>query len=132
MAFGECESGGSEPIRPRPLRPCPRVGLRAGGGQSPEIESSDRFDAVISTLPITELIGLLSSSEQSERARESASHLKFLENHLFFLKIRRPPEAAGAAQWLYFPQPGVVFNRGYLPANFDASMGAPRSRPDLP
>lgn len=83
---------------------------------------TDSFDAVISTLPVTDLVGMLAAKRPDEAAARAAEGLHYLANRLFFLVSDRPP--ATEAQWLYFPHRDVIFNRGYIPSNFDASLGS--------
>lgn len=86
---------------------------------------TDSFDAVVSTLPVTDLVEMLAEEcphEAAARATRAAESLRYLANRLFFLVSERPP--ATEAQWLYFPHRDVIFNRGYIPSNFDASLGS--------
>jgi len=101
-------------------------GASASGAPSLSADKTcENFDAVISTIPLTDLAEMLQRQRPSVDAQNSASGLSFLANILFF--VESEPARFPAAQWLYFPRSDLVFNRGYLPAQFDASMAAPAS-----
>lgn len=96
----------------------PRVkGVRieaACGGVAREIEAS----AVISTMPITALVGL--AAEQVPEAAPHAGHLEFVGMILIGVALAKPRMSENC--WIYFPEEEIVFNRAYEPKNFDPSM----------
>ncbi len=98
--------------------------LRALAGAPPFGDDlrEERFGRVISTLPLPDLCAALLSARPDVNAQNSLAGLRYLANILVFVETALPPPTD--AQWLYFPQRELIFNRGYCPANFHASMGA--------
>lgn len=92
-----------------------------GGSQA----ESHAADAVISTLPITDLVGMLRPHNSSTAASSAAEGLVYVGLILVALVVKRPQFTANS--WIYFPEEKFVFNRSYEPRNFDASM-APADR----
>lgn len=78
--------------------------------------------AVISTIPLVDLVGMLTRERPSEAVDKACSEMGALSNHLVALVVNRPRLVD--SQWLYFPERDTIFNRAYLPANFHSSMGA--------
>ncbi len=78
-------------------------------------------EVYLSTAPLPELVGeLLPPAPWLEPARRAARELHYLDMVLVFLVIDRP-EVSGQ-NWLYFPEPHLIFNRGYEPKSFDPTM----------
>lgn len=85
-------------------------------------ESVIPADAVISTAPITELVGsLLPAIPELEAARRAASGLVYLTVIFALVIVRR--KVISGDNWLYFPDPSLVFNRAYESKSFDPEMG---------
>jgi len=78
-------------------------------------------DTAISTIPIDELTGMLQAHEPDAGAAAAARELRYIANFLVCVVVDRP--RVTDSQWLYFPEKDTVFNRGYEPKNFHASMG---------
>jgi protoporphyrinogen oxidase len=77
--------------------------------------------AVISTIPLPELHQLAQAHLPTDtQAQEAATNLPYLGLVLVALVLPRPRLSSNC--WLYFPDPNLIFNRAYEPANFDPSM----------
>jgi len=95
------------------------LGAPAPSGGAPERHAGELF---ISTAPLPRLLGeLLPERPWLAEAREAAAGLRYLDMILVFLIVRRG--ALSRDQWLYFPEPHLIFNRGYEAKNFDPSLG---------
>ncbi len=81
---------------------------------------NSRFDAVLSTLPVTDLVRFLGADETNPSVAKAAGDLRFLANLLVYVVVNEPLRTQN--QWLYFPHPDLIFNRGYVPANFDPTL----------
>jgi protoporphyrinogen oxidase len=93
----------------------------AGGGIEPV-----GGEVFLSTLPLPVLLGrLLPTLPRLEDARRAAEGLCYL-NMLFVVLIVRRKVITGD-NWLYFPEPDLVFNRGYEAKSMDPGM-APEDR----
>lgn len=93
-----------------------------GSGQ----ERIETGEMVLSTAPLPKLIGeLLPSNDTLTAAREAATGLGYLNIALVCLIVRR--KVITGDNWLYFPEPGQVFNRAYEAKSMDPSM-APEDR----
>ncbi len=81
-------------------------------------------DAVISTVPVTDLAEMVTSGELStgdpSAAMAAADRMEFIGLILVAVMVNRPQVTRNS--WIYFPEPGLVFNRAYEPGNFDPSM----------
>lgn len=81
-------------------------------------------DAVISTVPVTDLAEMVTSGGLStgdaDAVMVAADGLEFIGLILVAVMINRPQVTSNS--WIYFPEPGLVFNRAYEPGNFDPSM----------
>lgn len=86
-----------------------------------------RPEQVISSIPITELVGLLEPSPPIE-VIEAAGNLKF-RSHVSLLIILDKP-AVFKDQWIYFPDKEIPFGRMMEPKNFSAKM-APANQTSL-
>lgn len=73
-------------------------------------------DFCFSTIPLPELVEAVSAQE----AKPAAAALDYLAMALVFIRVRRPRISDDT--WLYFPQPNLIFNRGYEAKNFDERM----------
>ncbi|MDX2176776.1 MAG: FAD-dependent oxidoreductase [Candidatus Sumerlaeia bacterium] len=78
-------------------------------------------DQVISTIPMPDLVGMLKPAFPDANADRAACELRYIANFLVVLIVNK--KSLTDAQWLYFPGPDTIFNRGYLPKNFHSSMG---------
>ncbi len=81
-----------------------------------------RAERVISTIPINHLLGMLLKHREEKKAEKTKNELRYIANFLVCLVVNKPQVTD--AQWLYFPEKGTVFNRGYEPKNFHRSMGS--------
>lgn len=96
------------------------TGVRpAGGGPA------RTADMVISTIPVTDLVGHLGATHPDADAASAAGGLDYLGLVLAGIVLRRGAMSPNC--WLYFPEDGIVFNRAYEPRNFDPGM-APEGR----
>jgi protoporphyrinogen oxidase len=82
--------------------------LRLSDGSTP------RFDALISTLPLPELVRRCEGLP--EAARRSAAGLRWVRVVNVNLAVRG--EVAPGAHWIYFPEPQYVFYRVGVASNF--------------
>jgi protoporphyrinogen oxidase len=81
-------------------------------------------DAFLSTAPLPDLLGrLLPPRPELADAREAAAGLEFLGMIVVLLVIRRPRLTGD--NWLYFPEPDLVFNRAYEAKSMDPAMAPP-------
>jgi len=80
-----------------------------------------RADFCFSTIPIPELIGFLQENHPDAEVRQAAGLLEYLSMLLVFVRMKK--DRVSDDTWLYFPERGVLFNRGYESRNFDASLG---------
>lgn len=78
-------------------------------------------DSVVSTIPISDLLGMLLEIHPDDAVQKARGELRYIANFLVCLVVDRP--SVTDSQWLYFPEKDTVFNRGYEPKNFHASMG---------
>lgn len=77
-------------------------------------------DAVISTIPVTQLGRMLLRKKQSPSASAAVGKLEYLGMHLVAVVVNRPQVTGNT--WLYFPDGDVVFNRAYEPRCFDPTI----------
>ena len=73
-------------------------------------------DFCFSTIPLPELVDAVSAHE----AKQAAAALEYLAMALVFVLVDRPRISEDT--WLYFPEPSLIFNRGYESKNFDEMM----------
>lgn len=78
-------------------------------------------DAVISTIPLGNLLDMLLPNAPDEDIQRRRGELRFISNYLVCLVLDRPQVTE--SQWLYFPEKDTVFNRAFEPKNFHRSMG---------
>jgi len=96
---------------------------RDGGGWIVDTKNGETHEAdfVLSTIPVTDLTRMLVPSGVDADAVEACKSLRYIANFLVCVVVDRP--SVTDCQWLYFPGPDTVFNRGYEPMNFSATMG---------
>lgn len=94
-----------------------QVTVQNAEGAGQEIYQAEN---VISTIPLDQLTAMLLQQRPDARTEEARGGLRFIANFLVCLVVRRP--RVSDSQWLYFPEKDTVFNRGYEPGNFHASM----------
>lgn len=83
-----------------------------------------KADMFLSTAPLPVLLDrILPAVPLLEDARRAAAGLEFIDMIFVFLVVNRP--RISNDNWLYFPEPELVFNRGYEAKNFDPSLGPP-------
>lgn len=108
---------------------CITTGLQGAPGQVTHIVTHTctppvPVDAVISTVPITDLTEMVStgglSSGDEGAAIAAADQLEYIGLILVAIMVNRPQVTPNS--WIYFPEKNLVFNRAYEPGNFDASM----------
>jgi len=80
--------------------------------------------AVISTMPITELVACLHSAIPSSSA-QAARGLEYVGMILVGIELAKPRLTPNT--WLYFPEEHIVFNRAYEPKNFDEGAAPPNT-----
>jgi protoporphyrinogen oxidase len=88
----------------------------------PRLVSADYF---ISTLPITDLVSMLQSTQPDPASATARDGLVYIGLVLVALVVTRSQFTPNS--WIYFPEDEFVFNRSYEPRNFDPSM-APQDR----
>lgn len=98
---------------------------RVTGVRTAEGGPARSADVVISTIPVTDLMGHLTGTHPDPDAASAADGLDYLGLVLAGIVLRR--DAMSPNCWLYFPEEGIVFNRAYEPRNFDPGM-APAGR----
>src|SRR5690606_34987024 len=81
-------------------------------------------DAVISTVPVTDLVEMVStggvSSGNPAEAMQASDKLEYIGLALVAIIVNKPQVTPNS--WIYFPEKHLVFNRAYEPGNFDPSM----------
>jgi protoporphyrinogen oxidase len=88
-----------------------------GGGADPV-----RGDAYASTMPLPLLLTqALPALAPLAETREAARGLEYLDMVFALIIVRR--KVITGDNWLYFPEPHLIFNRGYEAKNFDPAMG---------
>ena len=91
----------------------------ANHGNGPERSTGRVF---LSTIPLPLLLGrLLPERPELSEARRAAEGLEYLNMIFVCLIVRR--KIISGDNWLYFPEPDLIFNRGYEAKNFDPAMG---------
>ncbi|MBI5154902.1 FAD-dependent oxidoreductase [Candidatus Poribacteria bacterium] len=81
----------------------------------------DQSDLLVSTIPVTELVGMLERRVPDEAAARACEGMRFIANFLVCVVVNKP--FVTDCQWLYFPGRDTIFNRGYEPKNFSREMG---------
>ena len=76
---------------------------------------------VFSTMPVTELLDMLLAHRPNARVERARGDMRFIANFLVAVVVNRPRVTEN--NWLYFPGPETIFNRGYEPKNFSPIMG---------
>lgn len=123
LRAGVEEKGGRIVLRRnvRSLKPTGEGGWRVAA-RSPEGGNAVyTADTVVSTLPVGELLDMLLPTRPDARIERARAEFRFIENILVCFVVNRPQVTE--SQWLYFPEKGLLFNRGYEPKNFHRSMG---------
>jgi protoporphyrinogen oxidase len=82
---------------------------------------------VISSIPITEMVGLL-KPEVPSLVLQAAQNLKFRSHVGLFIRLDR--ESVMPDQWIYFPEKKIPFGRVSEPKNFSKNM-SPRGKTSL-
>ncbi|HOE96726.1 MAG TPA: FAD-dependent oxidoreductase [Candidatus Sumerlaeota bacterium] len=85
--------------------------------------ADQRFEGelFVSTVPLPILLGrLLPQRAELMAAREAAARLEYLDMAFVCLIVRR--KVITGDNWLYFPEPHLIFNRGYEAKSFDPAM----------
>lgn len=77
---------------------------------------------VISTIPISNLVRILSPTPSAE-VLDAAASLKYRDQVFVFLKLDR--EQVMSDHWIYFPSDDVFFGRICEPKNFSPAMSPP-------
>ncbi|MCE5229556.1 FAD-dependent oxidoreductase [bacterium] len=99
-----------------------RVSAAIHAATNDEDERAATGDVYLSTAPLPILLGkLLPEIPSLAEARRAAAGLEYLNMIFVFLIVDRP--RISDDNWLYFPEPHLIFNRGYEAKNFDASLG---------
>ncbi len=122
LAGGVRQRGGRllSKTRVRGLRRLPDGRMRVEAadpyGEAVTIEA----EHVISTIQLPELLRMMLATEYAERIESRADEMRYIANFLVCVSLAQ--ERVGDAQWLYFPGPDTIMNRGYEPGNFDREM----------
>jgi protoporphyrinogen oxidase len=82
----------------------------------PPVDTDGR---ILSTLPLTLLVGLL-GDQISKEAREAAACLRFRHIRLLFLRLAQPRVSTNAS--IYIPDPEFCISRAYEPKNRSPQM----------
>jgi protoporphyrinogen oxidase len=86
----------------------------------------ENTDLVISTVPLPILLGkILPPLDSLADARSAAEGLNYLDMIFVLFIVNR--KIISGNNWLYFPEPHLIFNRGYEAKSFDPEM-APGDR----
>ncbi len=80
-----------------------------------------RFDQIISTMPLPELIGI--TKDLPEWLSLSARHLRYASVYDINIGVNRG--GVSDKHWIYFPEPEFVFYRVGFPMNFSTEMSPP-------
>ena len=80
-----------------------------------------RFDQIISTIPLPELIGI--TKDIPEWLSLSARHLRYASVYDINIGVNRG--GISDKHWIYFPEPEFVFYRVGFPMNFSKEMTPP-------
>ncbi len=88
-----------------------RIGWFRAGDYVHEI-----FDFCFSTIPLNDLLRMTTESAKDADVRQKAAQLRFISTILVFIIAKKPTITDNT--WLYFPEPNLVFNRGYEGKNF--------------
>jgi protoporphyrinogen oxidase len=83
--------------------------------------STERYDALVSTIPIPELVQRC--LDLPEAVREAAKGLRCLSVYSVNLGVGR--EGVSDKHWIYFPEPEYPFYRAGFPMNFSPGLGRP-------
>lgn len=94
-----------------------RITLCDADGRTEHLDA----DAVISTIPLTDLLAMLLPHVPDEAVTMHRARVRFLHNTLVCVVVNRP--RVSGAQWIYFPSGDTIFNRAFEPKNFHRSMG---------
>ncbi|MCX7020701.1 MAG: hypothetical protein NTW26_00235, partial [bacterium] len=90
---------------------------KAGGGSYRESAS-----AVVSTVPLAELVGFIEPRPGAEVSRATRG---LRSRAVVFLHLTLEGETPSDNHWIYFPEPGYIFNRISEPANFSKKLTPP-------
>ncbi|CAN5250476.1 N/A [soil metagenome] len=85
------------------------------------VQETHSADHVISTIPLTDLLGMLLHQKPDPEIAKARGELRYISNFLVCVVVNK--SRVTDDQWLYFPEKDTVFNRAYEPKNFDSSMG---------
>ncbi len=80
-----------------------------------------RFDKIISTIPLPELMGII--KDLPESLSLSVRHLRYVSVYDINIGVKRG--GISDKHWIYFPEPGFVFYRVGFPMNFSKEMAPP-------
>ncbi|HUT98986.1 MAG TPA: FAD-dependent oxidoreductase [bacterium] len=78
--------------------------------------------AVVSTVPLAELVGFIEPRPGAEVLRATRG---LRSRSVVFLHLTLDGETPSDNHWIYFPEPGYVFNRVSEPANFSPKLTPP-------
>ncbi len=103
--------------------------LKAGNGSfEVEVEGvggkayRESATAVVSTVPLAELVGFIEPRPGADVLR-AADGLR--SRAVVFLHLALEGETPSDNHWIYFPEPGYIFNRVSEPANFSEKLTPP-------
>lgn len=106
-------------VEPRPGGKI-RVEWDGHGGQG-----NEEFDFVFSTIQVDDLIRMINKHKPAEAPKKVADSLRYLSMILNFVVASKPKISDNS--WLYFPEPHLIFNRGYEAKNFNPHINSDNS-----
>ncbi len=84
-----------------------------------------KSDICISTIPITDLTKIIVNKKPNTDILRFANSMRYINGAFVLLTTNK--NRISEESWLYFPEPNLIFNRGYEPKNFDSSL-APKEQ----
>ncbi|MCD6386511.1 NAD(P)-binding protein [Candidatus Sumerlaeota bacterium] len=96
--------------------------IKIGWIESNGKEHQDIFDFCFSSIPLDELVRMLTRSVPDENALSVANKLRYISMIIVYVVANKPQISPNS--WMYFPEKEFIFNRGYEPKNFFRSMPA--------
>jgi len=85
-----------------------------------EILETIQSDICISTIPITNITSKILIRKPNSEISKTINSFRYINAVFVFLIINK--NRISEDSWLYFPEPNIIFNRGYESKNFDSSI----------
>jgi protoporphyrinogen oxidase len=99
------------------LFPTGNDGVRVKFALADAQEKHETFDFCFSTIPLDDLVKMLTQTVPNESALHVADNLRFVSMILVYLVAKKPQISDNS--WLYFPEKHLIFNRAYESKNFN-------------